>query len=86
MDDDKAGWVWLEHPGTGGKQQFAPAAAPNWRAMGWVDTTPAPEPNVLKDAIPASELIPIDEPVTAPAAKPIKPAAAGKSTEETSRG
>lgn len=88
--DDKQDWVWLEHPGTGGKQLFAPAAAPNWRAMGWVDTTPALEPNVLKDPIPASELVPIREPVTiqpAVTSKPTtEPAAAGDTSKETSRG
>jgi hypothetical protein len=61
--DDKSAWVWLEHPESGGKQLFAPAAAGNWRGMGWRDTTPAAEPNVLKDPIPASELVPINEPI-----------------------
>lgn len=76
--DDKSDWVWLEHPVTGGKQLFAPAAAPLWRGMGWFDTTPQLEPNVLRDEIPASELVPVNEPVAAPA-KPTK-------KEEPSRG
>jgi hypothetical protein len=83
--DDKTNWVWLEHPETGGKQLFAPAAAPLWRGKGWFDTDPAPEPNVLRDEIPASELVPIDEPVTAPE-KSTEPAAAGITKKEPSRG
>lgn len=81
--DDKSDWVWLEHPETGGKALFAPAAAPLWRGMGWFDTSPAPEPNVLRDEIPASELVPVNEPVEAPTAKP---AAAGTNKKEPSRG
>ena len=86
--DYKTDWVWLEHPVTHGKALFAPAAAPLWRGMGWVDTTPAPEPNVLKDPIPASELVPIDVPVDAPQASgtTTKPAAAGTDKKEPSRG
>jgi hypothetical protein len=86
--DDKSDWVWLEHPETHGKALFAPSAAPLWRGMGWVDTDPLPEPNVLKDPIPASELVPINEPVEAPTASgtTMKPAAAGNTTKETSRG
>lgn len=83
--DDKSDWVWLEHSETHGKQLFAPAAAPLWRGMGWVDTTPAPEPNVLHDEIPASELVPINEPVETPE-KPTEPAAAGAKKKEPSRG
>jgi hypothetical protein len=78
---DNSGWVWLEFPGTGGRAQFAPAAAGLWRAKGWVDCDPAPEPNRLKDPTPESEVVPINEPVT----KQTKPAQAGDK-EENRRG
>lgn len=64
-DVDKTAWVWLEHPESQGRAQFAPASAGLWRAKGWVDCAPAPEPNRLKDPVPESEVVPIDAPVTA---------------------
>jgi hypothetical protein len=71
-------------PETGGRAQFAPAAAGLWRAKGWVDSDPAPEPNRLKDPVAESEVVPINEPVTA---KKIKPAPAGTDKkEDDSRG
>lgn len=89
-DVDKSAWVWLEHPESGGKAQFPPQAAGLWRAKGWIDTEAPPEPNVLKDPIPESELVPINEPVTAPvqAETPSEstPATAGAKNKESSRG
>lgn len=45
--------VWLEYPDTGGKQQFPEPAAEAWRARGWVNCDPPPEPDLLHD--PADE-------------------------------
>lgn len=63
-DVDKSEWVWLEYPESGGRAHFPPASAGLWRAKGWIDCAPAPEPNVLKDPVPESEVVPINEPVT----------------------
>lgn len=58
-DVDKSAWVWLEHAESGGRALFPPAAAGLWRAKGWADCDPAPEPNRLKDPVPESEVVPI---------------------------
>ena len=41
--------VWLEYPDTGGKAQFPLDAADAWRARGWRDCEPDPEPDRTKD-------------------------------------
>lgn len=41
--------VWLENPETGGKAAFPAEAVGVWRAHGWIDTDPAPEPDLLHD-------------------------------------
>lgn len=42
-------FVWLEYPAHGGRQRFAATAANLWRARGWVDSDPAPEPDLFHD-------------------------------------
>lgn len=37
---------WLEYPETGGKAEFPEQAVEMWRARGWVDCDPPPEPNL----------------------------------------
>lgn len=39
-------WTWMRHPVTGGRQRFADAAVPAWRAEGWEPCDP-PEPDNL---------------------------------------
>lgn len=47
--------VWLENPETGGKAQFSIESLEYWHGHGWVDTDPAPEPDLTKDPV-------VDEP------------------------
>lgn len=45
-------FVWLEHPETGGKAQFADAAVDIWTARGWRECDPPDEPDLTKDPAP----------------------------------
>lgn len=49
--DTIEGFVWLEFPDHGGKQQFPAAAVPIWKARGWRPCDPPPEPNLIKDPL-----------------------------------
>ncbi len=48
MADDE--FVWLEYPANGNKAQFPVQAAAVWRARGWVDTDPDPDPSIWRDS------------------------------------
>lgn len=68
-------FVWLEHPETGGKAQFAEVAVDVWKARGWRECDPPDEPDLTKDPkpqAPPSAGLPAADGQAAP--KPSKPA------------
>ncbi len=50
MANEDFDFVWLENPTTGGKNQFPRDAVAAWRARGWVDTDPEPDPSIWRDS------------------------------------
>lgn len=48
MADDE--FVWLRYPANGNKSEFPAGAADIWRARGWVDTDPDPDPSIWRDS------------------------------------
>lgn len=87
MADDNPSWVWLRNPTTGGVAQFPPQAAGMWRGRGWVDSSPPPEPDVLKDPAIVEAGANAPDPVTAdPGANAPAPQESTTTTPATGRG
>jgi hypothetical protein len=42
-------WTWLQHPETHNKARFSAESAPFWRAQGWADCEPDPDPDLTQD-------------------------------------
>lgn len=43
------GFTWLEYPETGGRNAFPDASVEAWKARGWVESEPPPEPDLYHD-------------------------------------
>lgn len=73
-------WTWLQHPETHNKARFSAESAPFWRAQGWVDCEPVPDPDLTQErGAPPTPDAPAVE-----AKKPPKSAGRGGTTAEGS--